>query len=240
MYLADWSALCRLKYQTPSERICNRMWLGSSVYFWWGFSFQRCCGSSFRYVIFLYKYIQNDTYLVNFQLSGHLWGTIFLPLRYKKLWKGWLKHPLPTQISDSIWKNLLQNAVGIICIFLMGIQFSAMSWAFFQACYFSLQIYSEWHTWSIFNWYDTRKSDHLWDTVFLPLGYRKYIFDGDSGFSDVWEFLQACFYYFCLLFNSCPNRKSSHLWRPIFSPLWYGRLCKQELFGMITFATKCG
>ena len=95
---------------------------------------------------------------------------------------GWLKRPLPTQTSDFIWKNLQPNVVGITCIFLMGILFSAMSW----------------------------------------------------------EFFQACFYYFCLLFNYlCPNRKSCHLWHPIFSPLGYGRLCKQELFGMITVWNLC-
>ena len=86
---------------------------------------------------------------------------------------GWLKRPLVTQISDSIWKNLQPNVVGIICIFSMGILFSAMSWEFFQVYYFSLQRYSECHIRIMYYYTDTRKSGCLWGTIFLPGGYRK-------------------------------------------------------------------
>ena len=59
-----------------------------------------------------------------------------------------------------------------------GIQFSSMSWAFFQVCYFSLQIYSvlpgtfsQWHCdCGKTTTTDTCKSGYLWGTIFLPGG----------------------------------------------------------------------
>ena len=97
---ADWSTLCRLKYQTPSERICYRTRLGSFVYFWWGFSFQRCRGRSFRHVIFLYKYIRNDTH-----------GQFSIDMILANLTTSGIQFSCP-------W--------GIESIFSMGIQVSAM------------------------------------------------------------------------------------------------------------------
>ena len=51
MYLADRSAIYAIVDTIASQRICYRMWMGSSLHLWWRFRFQWHCRSSLRYMI---------------------------------------------------------------------------------------------------------------------------------------------------------------------------------------------